>query len=333
MINNFISPLPTLKKIDQVAPKETKKSTLAPKQGKLSTPQKVTNSTTSPTPKTPATSKVEVSLTPTPKQPPTPQVEVSLAPTPKQQATSQEQPVPRQILLTPYPKFPNPTPTFKTTPQANPKETASSQILARWRRKKMTKMTKFLNKLSSRMIWCWALSGALLTGLNLGLVQKLEHETQAGFFSLRGSVKAPENIIILDIDQDSLSQGKFYSKNPELYPELGLIKDWPWRRTAYANAIEKLMAAGAKSVSVDLILADTSLYGSADDKKLRQVLQNYPNQVILSAVYEASSPAKLRGQRNLTWLSLSLPIPYFKLTQTALAHLITYLKMMAKSIN
>lgn len=126
LINNFVNPLPTLKKIDQVAPKETKKSTLAPKQSKLTAPQKVNNITASPTPKTPATPKVEVSLTPTPKQPPTPQVEVSLSPTPKQQAASQEQPVPRQILQTPYPKFPNPTPTFKTTPQANPKETTSS---------------------------------------------------------------------------------------------------------------------------------------------------------------------------------------------------------------
>ncbi|MFB8789851.1 MAG: FecR domain-containing protein [Potamolinea sp.] len=126
LINNFISPLPTLKKIDQVAPKETKKSTLAPKQLKLSAPQKVNNNTASPTPKTPANSQVEVSLTPTPKQQPTPQVEVSLAPTTKQQATPQEQPVTRQILLTPYPKFQNPSPTLKTTPQANPKETASS---------------------------------------------------------------------------------------------------------------------------------------------------------------------------------------------------------------
>ncbi len=185
----------------------------------------------------------------------------------------------------------------------------------------MTKITNILNKLSSRLIWCWALSGALVTGLNLGVVQKLEHETQAGFLSLRGSVKAPENIIILDIDQDSLSQGKFYSKNPELYPELGLIKDWPWRRTAYATAIEKLMAAGAKSVSVDLILADTSLYGSADDKKLRQVLQNYPNQVILSAVYEASSPAKIEGTAKPDLAQLITPNPVFQVNPNSLGSL------------
>jgi len=126
LINNFVNPLPTLKKIDQVAPKETKKSTLAPKPSNLPTPQKVNNITASPTPKTPATSQVEVSLTPTPKQ----------------QAASQDQPVPRQILQTPYPKFPNPTPTFKTTPQANPKETASSPNTRQVEKKKNDKNDK-----------------------------------------------------------------------------------------------------------------------------------------------------------------------------------------------
>lgn len=185
----------------------------------------------------------------------------------------------------------------------------------------MTNITNILNKLSNRLIWCWALSGALATGLNFGLVQKLEHETQAGFFSLRGQVKTPENIIILDIDQDSLSQGKFHSKDQELYPEMRLIKDWPWQRTAYAIAIEKLMAAGAKSVSLDVILTDPSLYGKADDQKLRQVLQRYPNQIIIPAVYEVSSPAKIEGTAKPKFDQLITPNPVFQVNQNSLGSL------------
>jgi CHASE2 domain-containing sensor protein len=131
-----------------------------------------------------------------------------------------------------------------------------------------------------------ALSAAIATSANTNLVRLLENRGQSLFFELRGPVAPPDNIVILAIDNESLKQIDIYLADPKKYSYLEPIKSWPFKRTAYAQAIDKIMAAGAKSVALDLILDRPSQYGAADDAKLQQVLRRYPGKVTLGAIYE-----------------------------------------------
>ena len=122
-------------------------------------------------------------------------------------------------------------------------------------------------------------------GLNLPIVHLWERQAQKLFFELRGPVEAPDDIVILTIDEDSLRQGQIYTQNPDRYADLQAIESWPWRREAYAEAIDKLIGAGAKAVAVDVTFPAASTYGAADDEALTQVLEKRGDRVVLAAKY------------------------------------------------
>ena len=134
----------------------------------------------------------------------------------------------------------------------------------------------------------WVLAGAIATGSSGPWVQWLERQTQTLFFKLRGSVPVPENLIILAIDDESLSAAPIYADDPQGEAIADLLATWPWKRAAYGKAIERLMAAGAKSVAVDVIFSTPSIYGDADDRQFQEVLQRYADRVTLAALYRDS---------------------------------------------
>lgn len=113
-----------------------------------------------------------------------------------------------------------------------------------------------LNRLSHVLMGVWTLLAAIATGANLPVIQLLESGTQSLFFELRGPVTPPDNIVILAIDESSLAEANNYKIDPQKYPYLEPIQAWPWKRTAYAQVIERLMAAGARSVAIDILFAD-----------------------------------------------------------------------------
>lgn len=141
--------------------------------------------------------------------------------------------------------------------------------------------------LSYLIIGCITLSSTALTATNHPLIQLIEKRSQLLFYRLRGVVTPPDDIIILAIDQASLIQGEFYASKPEQYADLAPIQSWPWQRRAYAIALDRLMQARARSVSLDILFLDPSSYGIEDDQSLEQALQAYGDRIVLAGFYDA----------------------------------------------
>lgn len=141
--------------------------------------------------------------------------------------------------------------------------------------------------LSYLIIGCITLSSTALTATNHPLIQLIEKRSQLIFYRLRGVVTPPDDIIILAIDQASLIQGEFYASEPEQYADLAPIQNWPWQRRAYAIALDRLMQARARSVSLDILFLDPSSYGIEDDQILEQALQAYGDRIVLAGFYDA----------------------------------------------
>lgn len=145
------------------------------------------------------------------------------------------------------------------------------------------------------------IAAAALSTTRLDSVQSLEREAQSLLFRVRGSVTPPENVVILAIDTESLVQ----------------LSGWPLRRAVYAQVIEKVMQAGAKSVAVDVLWDLPSSYGlaatppqdcspnqqiSEDDRQLATVLQRYDGKVTLAVKVD-----QLEGRQ---WEQGNIALPY-----------------------
>lgn len=153
-----------------------------------------------------------------------------------------------------------------------------------------TAVTRIQHLLKGQHWENWGVAGvvllaALATGFDLPWVQMLERQTQALFFELRGPVPTPANIVILTIDDNALRLASEYQRAGIDRPYLSLIQTWPWQRQTYALVIDRLLQAGARSVSLDLLLTTPSLYGPQDDRALAAVLARQGDQVVLAAQY------------------------------------------------
>ena len=158
----------------------------------------------------------------------------------------------------------------------------------------------------------WGLLAAGVALGNMPLVQLFERQAQTLLFQVRGPVKSPEEIVIVAIDESSLEQGSFYSVDPDRYSALEPLVSWPWQRRVYADVIDKVMAAGAKAVALDLIFDSPSPWGEADDAALQQALETYSDRVIVASSYEETF---IDDQIGIT--QLIEPLPQFRTDDTA----------------
>ncbi|MBW4641595.1 MAG: CHASE2 domain-containing protein [Goleter apudmare HA4340-LM2] len=151
------------------------------------------------------------------------------------------------------------------------------------------------------------ITAAVLSASGVGLVQLMENQALTIFLQLRGPIAPPEDIVILAIDNQSITlPEQYYKTNPQQYAYLEPLKSFPFKRAAYAQVVEKLLKAGARSVGVDVVFDTPSSYGPADDRQLQAVLQKYGNKVTLAALYENSETHQ--GQT----LQLTQPQPMFR---------------------
>jgi CHASE2 domain-containing sensor protein len=167
---------------------------------------------------------------------------------------------------------PNPDSTTSVLPTSHPlKGWAQRQLKKGW--------------LKVSLAGLWLSFVALHVAFDSRPVQLLDRRLQTLFFEIRGPVKAPEDIIILAIDDESLSQAEHYQRDPERYADLAPIATSPWPRQTYAMVLERLLEAGAKAVAVDVLFVTDSSYGPADDAALTDVLQRYGDRIVLASTF------------------------------------------------
>lgn len=112
-------------------------------------------------------------------------------------------------------------------------------------------------------------------------------------FRLRGPLPAPSDVVILAIDDQSLRR----------------VGQWPWPRTVMATALDRLTAAHARAIGLDIIYAEASK--EMDDRQLAEALARNGRVVLPAQLYETES-----GQTT-AWLR---PLPLFADAARALGH-------------
>jgi CHASE2 domain-containing sensor protein/tRNA A-37 threonylcarbamoyl transferase component Bud32 len=148
---------------------------------------------------------------------------------------------------------------------------------------------RWMIRLGHLLAGAWLMGAAVLSASDWESVQLMENKVFSGFFQLRGPIVPPEDIVILAIDDQSISvPEQYYKINPKQYAYLETLKSYPYKRAAYAQIITKLVKAGVRSVAVDVVFDTPSSYGATDDRQFQAVLQKYGSKVTLAAAYESS---------------------------------------------
>lgn len=106
---------------------------------------------------------------------------------------------------------------------------------------------------------------------------------------------APPDIVIVAIDD----------------PSLAAVGRWPWPRALHASLLERLDAAGARAVALDLILTEPDRRDPAGDAALAQAIRR-SGRAVLPVLLEAGTGDSLRE---------TLPLPAFAANAAALGHI------------
>lgn len=125
-----------------------------------------------------------------------------------------------------------------------------------------------------------------------------------------GPQTPPSGLFLVAIDDASLQQGQWFAQQrnaPNWSKGLGQL---PWPRASYATLVEKLRAAGADAVALNVLFEGPSSRSNEDDNQLAATLARHKGHVVLAA--EMLEPNDSQGAGGL-----SLAPPFLALQQAA----------------
>jgi adenylate cyclase len=131
------------------------------------------------------------------------------------------------------------------------------------------------------LLWiCGLITAVLLSAHLLNFAPMVEAESYAEdwFLRLGRRVPADPQLVLIGIDRPSYAQD-ILPAEAEADPVLGALRNnFPWSRAVWAVLIERLAAAGAKGIVIDLVFANP---GDGDDV-LQKVLEKYKDRVVIA---------------------------------------------------
>ena len=127
----------------------------------------------------------------------------------------------------------------------------------------------------------WATLVALGQQLGLRALVSQELASLDLRFRYRGGHRPLPGVVILAIDQRSMVADTFTADELKANPQLAALKNFPFPRHVYAEAIERLAAAGAKKIALDLLF----ITPKNGDDLLRAAIAKHRDKVILGANY------------------------------------------------
>ncbi|MCP9792867.1 adenylate/guanylate cyclase domain-containing protein [Vulcanococcus limneticus Candia 3F8] len=112
----------------------------------------------------------------------------------------------------------------------------------------------------------------------------LEAQTQALAFRLRGPRPVPKALVILAIDADSLALDRLLAPGErDSVPLWRAMGAWPWPRALQAELAATALEGGAARVVFNVVQAQPSRFGPADDEAFVRRLAPWRDRVVLAA--------------------------------------------------
>jgi adenylate cyclase len=122
------------------------------------------------------------------------------------------------------------------------------------------------------------------------LIQNAEAAIQDLIHAYAPPVPVHEDVVVLGIDDASLETRSAFPEDVEASPALQAMQQgFPWSRRVYADAADKLLAAGASCVIVDVILPGPSTAAPDDDILLAKAVQRHGGRLILGALFSETN--------------------------------------------